>query len=378
MPSRQALRRAKAAGARTILNATPPVELRPELLRLDRLPRRRTSTRRRRWPAMAVSTPAEAAEAGARAAGVGLRCGHRDAGRRGRGARQRGRTSAPARHPGRGGRHDRGRRRLRGRVRGPPGRGRRAWPTRCGGPWPPARWPSRPWARRPRSRCGPTSNACWAARPIRAAPSGRRLATRCSAAQRDRGPALLGAALDRLERRQRGDHVLVAVRQQPADHERAVGRDDPDQVVGQGQERRGQQVGQRRRRRSRRRRPAAWSTPRPAPPPRWPRRWRRRQRASPGEMSMPVTRPAPRTAAATASTPLPHPDVEHRRLPVAARPAAPGGTGRSSGGPRGRTWRRARCARPSCREGPRTAATPARRRGPSRSTRRGRGPATSP
>ena len=69
----EALQRAKAAGARTILNATPPVELAPELIRsIDFLVVNEHEAAA--MAGMTVSTPAEAAAAGAalRAQGCGV------------------------------------------------------------------------------------------------------------------------------------------------------------------------------------------------------------------------------------------------------------------------------------------------------------------
>ena len=83
----EALQRAKAAGARTILNATPPVDLRPELVRaVDFL-----IVNEHEAAAMAglpVSTPAGAAAAGAALRRAGMWGGHRDAGVRGGGPGQ--------------------------------------------------------------------------------------------------------------------------------------------------------------------------------------------------------------------------------------------------------------------------------------------------
>ena len=102
---------------------------------------------------------------GCRAAGAGLWRGHRDAGIRGRGPRERGRRRCTS-PPSRSRRSTPPRPAMRSRAGSPLAWPRApAWPTRSVGPWPRARWPSRRWARRRRSPCEPTSNACWAARP---------------------------------------------------------------------------------------------------------------------------------------------------------------------------------------------------------------------
>ena len=64
-------------------------------------------------------------------------------------------------------------------------------------------------------------------------------------------------------------------------------------------------------------------------------------------MSMPVIRPAPSTRRGDREHAAATPDVEHRATWRQRGPQRSQGTGRWSGGPRGRTWRRARCARPS-------------------------------
>ena len=222
----EALQRAKAAGAHDHPQRHAPGRARaPALIRsIDFLVVNEHEAAA--MAGMAVSTPADAAAAGAALRAQGCGVAIVTLGVRGRGARQRGGRRARARDPGRGGRHHRGRRRLRGRVRGPPGRRRQPGRRARVGRWPPARWPSPRSGAAPSIPVRPTSNA---ARSPAAALTPRRR-THASVAQRDRGPALLGAALDRPQRGQRGDHVLGAVRQQPADRrarrrERRPGRD---------------------------------------------------------------------------------------------------------------------------------------------------------
>ncbi len=102
----EALRRARAGGARTILNATPPVELAPEMVALIDV----LIVNEHEAAVMAsrpVATPADAGEAGLVLRRQGWGVGRGDARVRGRGPGERAGHDPRARHRGGGGRHDR-------------------------------------------------------------------------------------------------------------------------------------------------------------------------------------------------------------------------------------------------------------------------------